>query len=89
MSGVLSGVPSIEGASPRPTPMLLDDCGERGEEDTRRPRRDSASVNLQGFYGEDTVRKVLWDSSNDFKYLPQTKPNPRLYANLPSSCISP
>ena len=30
--------------------MLLDDCGERGEEHTRRPRQASASVNLQGFY---------------------------------------
>lgn len=50
MSEEPSAVPSIGGASPHPTPMLLDDCGERGEEDTRHPRQASASVNLQGFY---------------------------------------
>ena len=50
MSDEPSEVPSIGGASPRPTPTLLGDCEERGEEDTRRPRRVSASVNLRGFY---------------------------------------
>lgn len=89
MSGVPFGVPSIGDASPRPTPRLHGDCEEQAEEDIRRPRRVSASVNLQGFYGEGIVRKVPLDLSNDFKYFPQTKPNPRLYANLPSSCISP
>ena len=48
MSGVPSGVPSIGGASPRPTPRLLDDYEERGEEHTRRPRRASASVIFGG-----------------------------------------
>ena len=43
-------VPSIGGAFPRPKPTLLGDCEEQGEEDTRRPRRAFASVNLRGFY---------------------------------------
>jgi len=51
------GVHSIGGASPRPTPTLLGDCEERGEEDTRRLRRVSASVNLRGFY-EDHFTKL-------------------------------
>lgn len=49
MSEEPSEVPSIGGASPRPTPTLHGDYEERGEEDTRHPRRVSASVNLRGF----------------------------------------
>lgn len=43
MLGVLFVFPSIGGASPRPTPMLLDDCEEQAEEYTHHPRRASAS----------------------------------------------
>ena len=43
------GVHSIGGVFLRPMPMLLDDCEEREEEDTRHPHRVSASVNLGDF----------------------------------------
>ena len=56
MSEEPSEVHSIGGASPRPTPTLLGDCEERGEEDTRRPRRVSASVNIRGFYEDHFTR---------------------------------
>ena len=56
MSDEPSEVPSIGGASPRPTPTLLGDCEEQEEEDTRRPRRVSASVNLRGFYEDHFTR---------------------------------
>ena len=46
MSGVLFVFPSTLGVFPRPTPRLRGDYEERGEEDTRRPRRASASVNI-------------------------------------------
>ena len=49
MSEEPSVVPSIGGVFLRPMPMLLGDCEEQEEEDTRRPRRVSASVNLGDF----------------------------------------
>lgn len=49
MSEEPSVVPSIGGVFLRPTPTLLGDCEEREEEDTLRPRRVSASVNLGDF----------------------------------------